>query len=122
MEFTAEKCAEFVENAKTKLIELYDIKDNFHSAVSKEKQEKLMELIKNINSYLDSAGDNDSGEICLLKGKAYNALEVYTKEAEDLLSKAAKRNPTNAEVWLQLGLCFWKKNERFVDREIVIFG
>ena len=112
MEFTAEKCAEFVENAKTKLIELYDIKDNFHSAVSKEKQEKLMELIKNINSYLDSAGDNDSGEICLLKGKAYNALEVYTNEAEDLLSKAAKRNPTNAEVWLQLGICFWKKNDR----------
>lgn len=35
----------------------------------------------------------------------------YSKEAEDLLSKAIKLDPKLVEAWNELGECYWKNNK-----------
>lgn len=36
---------------------------------------------------------------------------MYSKEAEDLLSKAIKLDPKLVEAWNELGECYWKNNK-----------
>jgi predicted Zn-dependent protease len=38
-------------------------------------------------------------------------LPEYTKQAEDMLSKALKLQPTKREAWDALGHVYWKKND-----------
>lgn len=47
----------------------------------------------------------------LLLGRALDALPAYSPEAEDLLSKAVKLDPTNVDALNALGHCFWKKGD-----------
>lgn len=47
----------------------------------------------------------------MLRGRALNIMPQYSKEAEELLSKAVKLDPKLAEAWVYLGECYWKKNE-----------
>jgi hypothetical protein len=37
---------------------------------------------------------------------------AYNNEAETVLSKAVKLDPTNVEAWNDLGEVFWKKNDK----------
>uniref|UniRef100_A0A8C5QW34 Tetratricopeptide repeat domain 5 n=1 Tax=Leptobrachium leishanense TaxID=445787 RepID=A0A8C5QW34_9ANUR len=45
----------------------------------------------------------------MLKGKALNVTANYNMEAEELLSKAVKLDPSLVEAWNQLGEVYWKK-------------
>jgi tetratricopeptide (TPR) repeat protein len=45
-----------------------------------------------------------------LKGKSLNYFDDYQPGAEELLSRAVKLNPLNADAWIVLGQCHWKKN------------
>ncbi|KAM4709734.1 tetratricopeptide repeat protein 5 [Discoglossus pictus] len=45
----------------------------------------------------------------MLKGKALNVTPSYSQEAEDVLSKAVKLDPSLVEGWNQLGEVYWKK-------------
>ena len=40
-----------------------------------------------------------------------NRTSGYSKEAEELLSKAVKLDPANIDAWNALGQCFWKKGD-----------
>lgn len=46
-----------------------------------------------------------------LKGRALNVVPKYSKEAEELLSKAIKLDPKLVEAWNELGECYWKNNK-----------
>lgn len=46
-----------------------------------------------------------------LKGRALNVVPKYSKEAEDLLSKAIKLDPKLVGAWNELGECYWKNNK-----------
>jgi Tfp pilus assembly protein PilF len=47
----------------------------------------------------------------MLHGRAMNVMPQYSKEAEDLLSRAVKLDPKLAEAWVYLGECYWKNNQ-----------
>jgi Flp pilus assembly protein TadD len=35
----------------------------------------------------------------------------YSKEAEEVLSRAVKLDPRHVDAWNELGECYWKKDE-----------
>lgn len=56
-----------------------------------------------------------------LKGRALNVLPNYSKEAEELLSKAVKLDPKLVEAWNELGECYWK-NDNLKEAENCFAG
>lgn len=46
-----------------------------------------------------------------LRGKCYDYIPEYTKQAEENLSKAIKLMPSKAEAWEALGHVYWKKRD-----------
>ncbi|XP_017768479.1 PREDICTED: tetratricopeptide repeat protein 5-like [Nicrophorus vespilloides] len=72
-----------------------------------------LELNKTLNlfdKYKDCAIKNDRGKYYYLKGYALNIVPKYSKEAEELLSKAIKLDPKIVEAWNELGDCYCKNN------------
>lgn len=57
------------------------------------------------------------GYVAYVHGKALEAHDSYSKEAEDLLSKAVKLDPANVDAWNCLGQCFWKKKDLAAARD-----
>lgn len=53
----------------------------------------------------------EKAELMYLRGKVLDFLPEYTKQAEDLLSKALKLMPSKREAWDALGHVYWKKND-----------
>lgn len=47
-------------------------------------------------------------DFLMLHGKALNVVPNYSKQAEELLSKAVKLDPHLVEAWVQLGEVYWK--------------
>lgn len=45
-----------------------------------------------------------------LKGRALNVDAEYSKEAEEILSKAIKLDPKLVDAWNELGECYWKND------------
>lgn len=43
-----------------------------------------------------------------LKGKALNVLPEHSPEAESLLARAVKQDPSLSDAWVQLGESYWK--------------
>ena len=48
---------------------------------------------------------------CFVRGKALNALDGYSADAEENLTKAVKLQPKHSEAWTSLGMCMWKKGD-----------
>ena len=46
-----------------------------------------------------------------LKGRALNVLPDHNPEAETLLSRSVKLDPTLVEAWNELGECYWKRGD-----------
>jgi len=46
-----------------------------------------------------------------LKGRALNVLPDHSPEAETLLSRSVKLDPTLVEAWNELGECYWKRGD-----------
>ena len=53
----------------------------------------------------------EKAELLYLRGRTLDFLPEYTKQAEDLLSKSLKLEPTKREAWDALGHVYWKKND-----------
>ena len=53
----------------------------------------------------------DKATYFMLKGKALNVTDKFDSQAFELLSKAIKFNPHLNQAWIQLGECYWKKND-----------
>jgi len=51
----------------------------------------------------------EKAELLYLRGKSLDYLPEYTKQAEEMLSKALKLQPTKKEAWDALGHVYWKK-------------
>jgi len=101
--------------AVEKLREIREVHDwKFFSTVS-EKQLVLDAGTKEILSLTDALDqvdiDSHIGQVCYVKGAALNTLQAHSVQAEELLSKAVKLDPSNIEAWLALGTCLWKKND-----------
>lgn len=59
---------------------------------------------------LDCAVNSFRSRYYFLKGRALNVTQDYSKEAQDLLSKAVKLDPKLIEAWNELGECYWKND------------
>ena len=46
-----------------------------------------------------------------LKGRALNVVQDHNPEAETLLSRSVKLDPTFVEAWNELGECYWKRGD-----------
>ncbi|PNF35240.1 Tetratricopeptide repeat protein 5 [Cryptotermes secundus] len=46
-----------------------------------------------------------------MKGRALNVMPQYSKEAEEVLSRAVKLDPKHVDAWNELGDCYWKKDD-----------
>lgn len=60
--------------------------------------------------FLDCIENSTRAKYNYLKGRALNVLPRYSKEAEDVLSKAIKLDPKLVEAWNELGECYWKND------------
>lgn len=60
---------------------------------------------------LESEVKSNCAKYYYLKGRALNVVPSYSKEAEDLLSKAIKLDPKLVEAWNELGESYWKNNK-----------
>lgn len=68
--------------------------------------------INRINAViLESGMMVGSAKYFYLKGRALNVVPKYSKEAEDLLSKAIKLDPKLVDAWNELGECYWKNTK-----------
>ncbi|KAF2901649.1 hypothetical protein ILUMI_04537 [Ignelater luminosus] len=72
-------------------------------------EQELNTTLKLLNENQDCASYNRA-KYNYLKGRALNVLPKYSKEAEDLLSKAVKLDPKLVEAWNELGECYWKND------------
>lgn len=89
--------------------ENHKIEDAIHKNTDIEK--KLNEILEIFDKSENRAVEGDRARFCFLKGRLLNVLPKYSKEAENLLSKAVKLDPKCVEAWNELGECFWKNNE-----------
>lgn len=53
----------------------------------------------------------EKADLLFLRGKCYDYIPEYTKQAEENLSKAIKLMPSKAEAWEALGHVYWKKRD-----------
>ena len=80
----------------------------------------LQQTLQNIDTLTESMeGKDQTVARCFARGKALNVTDEYCDEAFQLLSRCVKLNPQQADGWLELGKCYWKKGE--VDAAINCF-
>lgn len=59
---------------------------------------------------LVSAIRHNRAKYYYLKGRSLNILSNYSKECEELLSKAVKLDPQMIDAWNELGETYWKND------------
>lgn len=75
---------------------------------SSDVEDELNKTLELFNEYKDCASTPNRARYYYLKGYVLNVLPKYSKEAEDVLSKAIKLDPKLVEAWNELGECYWK--------------
>ncbi|KAL3265748.1 hypothetical protein HHI36_009949 [Cryptolaemus montrouzieri] len=71
----------------------------------------LEENLKIFEETETAALQNNKAKYYYLKGRLLNVVPKYSKEAENLLSKAIKLDRKLVEAWNELGECYWKNDE-----------
>lgn len=84
---------------------------NNASKTSEDKKAWLVARRRDVLAEIDAL-QSESHITHYLKGCVHNIGHDYNKDAEDILSDAAKMNPTMYEIWNQLGDCIWKKGDK----------
>lgn len=98
---------------EAKLDEL-DKLNKLHNVDKDEKRAKIEALVSEFFQIFKENEDQlgvSTGQMCLLQGRAWDNLPDRVKEAEQLLQKAVKLEPTSVKAWNGLGNCFWKKRD-----------
>lgn len=86
--------------------------------VEKLLDQKDIELSKRLRPNPPIVSDKkEKAELLYLRGRALDFLPEYTKQAEDMLSKSLKLQPTKREAWDALGHVYWKKNDLAASRK-----
>lgn len=101
---------------------LQQFSDNFiaDNGIEKagEKKKLVEEQLKNTLAELkDLESTCQKTTYFLQYGRALNILSEYSKECEDCLSKAVKRDPSLIEAWNLLGETFWKKSDNLAAKD-----
>ncbi|KRX00302.1 hypothetical protein PPERSA_10801 [Pseudocohnilembus persalinus] len=84
---------------------------------SQDKMNKLKPEINSLIQQLDEVYEDQQlnkkqrGRIYNLKGKILDVLPEYSQQAEEVLSKALKLDPSSLETWNTLGHILWKKKD-----------
>ncbi|KAK4886780.1 hypothetical protein RN001_003051 [Aquatica leii] len=112
-----------------KVDSLYNFRDHYfenHTIdEANKKNEDIQKVLDDTLSLLNEkqvlAVDNHRAIFYYLKGKALNVLPHYSKEAEDLLSKAVKLDPKLVGAWNELGECYWR-NDNIKEAENCFTG
>lgn len=100
---------EFVYTFRDKYFETHSIEEAI------KKSEELDLLLAKTLTFLEEneseALKYNKAKFFYLKGKLLNVSSTYSKEAENLLSKALKLDRKLVETWNELGECYWKNGE-----------
>ena len=97
------------------LQKLYDTKDKLFSHEAAVRCQMLASQQADVLIALDQSpskkGVREKALRFYIRGKALDVTEEYVSEAEELLGRAVKLDPTLGDGWNQLGTCFWKKGD-----------
>jgi hypothetical protein len=85
--------------------ENHKIEDAIHKNGDIEK--RLAEILDVFDRHENSALETDRARYNFLRGRLLNVIPKYSKEAENLLSKAIKLDPKLVDAWNELGECFF---------------
>lgn len=73
---------------------------------------KLIFTVSSLDSGNPKPANYESKALQLyLKGRALNVLPDHNPEAETLLSRSVKLDPTLVDAWNELGECYWKRGD-----------
>ncbi|XP_066603128.1 tetratricopeptide repeat protein 5-like isoform X2 [Prorops nasuta] len=75
-----------------------------------EVEERMKETLNKFDEYKGYEIDGSRAMYYYLKGKTFNVIERFNPQAEELLSKAIKLEPSLIEAWNELGECYWRNN------------
>ncbi|XP_068209545.1 tetratricopeptide repeat protein 5-like [Palaemon carinicauda] len=106
-----------IDKIKERVSELYKFRDEYFTTHSpddatnktKEVQEEINKTLKMIDGLKDQVSADKKGELYFLRGKALNATQDYSPEAEEELGRATRFNSSDA--WNELGECQFKKGD-----------
>lgn len=94
---------------RDRYFENHKIEDAINKNVEIERLlEKNLKIFNDHEIYVDAC---DRAKYSFLKGKLLNVVSKYSKEAENLLSKAIKLDPKLVDAWNELGECYWKNDD-----------
>ena len=89
------------------------VHDFFHSPAIDEKKAKLekasAKLLAGVAAFDVACTAAQRARLAYIEGRAHDACEGYSPEAEAALSRAVKLAPSDHEAFNALGHCFWKK-------------
>ena len=99
---------------RAELSELYTLKETFFPADVSVKQARLSELCAALTARvasIDTTGVPSSirSALCFVTGRALDALETPSPEAEAALSRAVRLDASSSEAWAALGHVQWKR-------------
>ena len=89
------------------LKELWQLRDAFFASDAKQKNDAISAKIQEIVTLIPDGAPK--ARAAYLKGRALDAVESYSEEANQQLEKAVKLAPDLVEAWAALGHCLWKK-------------
>ncbi|GJQ77322.1 hypothetical protein Trydic_g20740 [Trypoxylus dichotomus] len=88
--------------------ENHDLRDSINR--NRDIELELQQTLAIFAKYKDCVENSTRAKYYYLKGRALNVVPRYSKEAEDILSKAIKLDPKLIEAWNELGECYWKND------------
>ncbi|XP_011299874.1 tetratricopeptide repeat protein 5 [Fopius arisanus] len=106
--------------ALTEKVELlYHFRDHYfenHSiedAINKNNdiEREMKETLGRFDEFKGYEIDGCRAKYYYLKGKAFNVVDRFVPQAEELLSKAVKLEPKLIDAWNELGECYWKNDD-----------
>ncbi|XP_034952007.1 tetratricopeptide repeat protein 5-like [Chelonus insularis] len=98
---------------------LYHFRDHYFESHSIENainkkvdiEKEMKDTIAKFDEYKGYEIDGSRAMYYYLKGKAFNVVDRFIPQAEELLSKAVKLEPKLVDAWNELGECYWKKDD-----------
>ncbi|KAJ1460438.1 hypothetical protein M885DRAFT_509419 [Pelagophyceae sp. CCMP2097] len=105
---------------EAQLVDLWRCRDAFFATDPARKKELLQQRVDGVLRALEASpakGADQRARAAYVKGRALDASEAFSAEAEAELSRALKLAPGDAEAWAALGHALWKKRDIEMARD-----